>query len=205
MLSALAVLCGAAALGSRLGRGRSHRDPGHPFDASTPPAARRRSPSSGTDGPERPSLQHRAAGPRRLRTDRRQVRPGGGRSGPGRLHRPCRARTAHAGAALPVPGRRVPGGGRRAGGAVSARWAVERILRTIEQHDWSAIAEGLAVTASAGLATCGRGELRHPAAVARRRRAPPMKNAGRNRLWVGRTPPRLHSPAACGRPSASGG
>ncbi len=185
-VAGLAVLCGAAALGLRVERGRSLRAPGLPTDAADRAgllaaiaAQRERMGRNGLafsvalldldDFNQINDTFGRAVGDRVTGVFADRV--GRELNTPGALGR-------YRGDAFLVL---VDG----AGGAVSARWAVERILRTIEQYDWSAIAEGLSVTASAGLATCGRREsvieLLSRVDVALQR----AKSAGGNRVWVG--------------------
>lgn len=63
--------------------------------------------------------------------------------------------------------------------------AVERILSSVESHPWPQVATGLAVTTSAGLATCLPGESMTQLLSRADSALYQAKNAGRNRVTVG--------------------
>lgn len=66
-----------------------------------------------------------------------------------------------------------------------ARQAVERILSSVETHPWPQVALGLAVTTSAGLATCHMGESMTQLLSRADNALYEAKNAGRNRVSLG--------------------
>lgn len=69
-------------------------------------------------------------------------------------------------------------------GLLEARTLCERIRRAIEGHDWGALAPGLAVTVSIGVAMRNPEESAHEAIEAADQCLYEAKKAGRNRVWA---------------------
>jgi diguanylate cyclase (GGDEF)-like protein len=65
--------------------------------------------------------------------------------------------------------------------------ATERIRRTVEEHDWSAVAAGLTITVSAGVAAGGESALPAGLLALADKRLYAAKRAGRNRVYISTT------------------